>query len=413
MKVLVIGSGGREHAIADAFSRSSKINAIIVSPGNAGIAQEYRCEKLGEFSAILDFCHQEAVDLVFIGPEQPIQEGLSDYLREHEIKVLAPSRLAARLETSKFFAKQIMFQHQVTTAKYVLISDQDQAADIIADFNYPVVLKADGLAAGKGVIICSDELEAKKACADLFGQSAGKTGILAEEYLSGWEVSLFAFCDGQRYLTSLFAQDHKQLYEQDQGPNTGGMGAICPVPQAEEYRSEIETQILEPVLKAMNELGCPYQGILYLGLMITNQGPKVIEFNCRLGDPETQVLLPLLKTDFLEICLAIIEHRLPDIKLEWEEQTAITVVLAAPGYPGKYKKGIAIDVPKLKSKVFFAGVQNSESGLISSGGRVLAVMNKADTLKQARASVYQDIEAIRFADKVYRKDIGQRTNLLK
>lgn len=412
MKVLIIGSGGREHAIADAFSRSKKTQEIILSPGNAGIAREYRCVALDEEDEIARFCREEAVDLVFIGPEQPIKDGLSDFLKEQRIRVLAPSKLAARLETSKAFAKLIMLQHKIPTARYTLIQDQDQAAEIMAQLSYPIVLKADGLAAGKGVIICSDEDEAKAACASLFRHSAGKTGVLAEEYLSGWEVSLFAFCDGDSYQTSLFAQDHKQLDEHDRGPNTGGMGAFCPIPRAEGYRHQIEQEILDPILAAMRKLGCPYEGVLYLGLMITPDGPKVIEFNCRFGDPETQALLPLLRTDFMELCLAVTDHRLQDIELEWEDQTAIAVVLAAPGYPGSYKKGIKIHVPKIESKVFYAGVKAADTELISSGGRVLAVMNKAETLHQARTAVYRDIDAIDFPEKVYRKDIGLRKNLL-
>jgi phosphoribosylamine--glycine ligase len=412
LKVLIIGSGGREHAIADAFSRSNKTREIIISPGNAGMAEDFRCLPLSGQDEIVEFCHAEAVDLVFIGPEQPIKDGLSDLLKKEGIRVLAPSQAAARLETSKAFAKQLMLANQIPTASYSLLRDEVQARDFLAKCSYPIVLKADGLAAGKGVIICSNEPEAMQACASLFRQSAGKSGVLAEEYLQGWEVSLFAFCAQDAFQTSLFAQDHKQLYDQDKGPNTGGMGAVCPVPEAEKYRQEIEDTILAPVLNAMRELGCPYEGVLYLGLMITHEGPKVVEFNCRFGDPETQALLPLLKTDFMQLCLAITEGRVKELKLEWFDKTAVAVVLAAPGYPAAYKKGIKIQIPPLDSKVFFSGVRRGKRGLISWGGRVLSVMSLADTLENARTTVYRDIYSIEFTQKVYRKDIGLRKNLL-
>lgn len=412
MKVLIIGSGGREHAIADAFSRGNKTKEIIISPGNAGMAEDFRCLPLSGPDEIVEFCQAETVDMVFIGPEQPIKDGLSDLLRAEGIRVLAPSQAAGRLETSKVFAKQLMLANQVPTAGYSLLRDEVQARDFLAKCSYPIVLKADGLAAGKGVIICSNEPEAIQACASLFRQSAGESGVLAEEYLQGWEVSLFAFCAKDAFQTSLFAQDHKQLYDQDRGPNTGGMGAVCPIPEAEKYRQEIEEKILAPVLDAMRELGCPYEGVLYLGLMITSQGPKVVEFNCRFGDPETQALLPLLKTDFMELCLAITDGRMKELKLAWMNKAAVAVVLVAPGYPAAYKKGIKFHIPQMSSKVFFSGVKSSRNGLVSWGGRILTVMNMADTLEQAKTAVYRDIKSIDFPDKVYRTDIGLRKNIL-
>ena len=412
MKVLIIGSGGREHAIADAFARSPENPSVIVSPGNAGIAREYQCVKLGDKQDILQFVRKQEIDLVFIGPEQPIFEGLSDYLRDNEISVLAPSQAAARLETSKAFAKDLMLDKGIPTARYSLIHSEQELDECLQDYEYPVVLKADGLAAGKGVIICQDAAEAGVACKELLSHTAGKTGIVVEEYLSGWETSLFAFCDGREFQTSLFSQDHKQLYDNDLGPNTGGMGAICPVPEAETYRERIEQEIIKPILEAMEEQGSPYVGILYLGLMITNDGPKVIEFNCRFGDPETQVVLPLLKTDFSKICTSIVSGTIRELKLEWHKQYALAVVLAAPGYPGTYKKGIEIGITKPQAKIYFAGVTDGESGLVSSGGRVLAVMHKAATLQEARAGAYQALSEIDFEGKVFRTDIGLRNNHL-
>jgi len=410
LKVLIIGSGGREHAIADAFARSSECTKIYLSPGNAGIAKEYECVPLADKMQILEFVQKHNIAMVFIGPEQPISEGLSDFLREHKVRVLAPSRAAAQLETSKAFAKRIMQKYGVPTARYRFIQSAAELDFCMQEFSFPVVLKADGLAAGKGVIICEDRSSAVKAAEALLSQKAGQSGILVEEYLMGWETSLFAFCDGKDFVTSLFLQDHKQLYDNDRGPNTGGMGAICPISEAETYRQVIEDEILSPVLKAMQNEGIPYEGILYLGLMITREGPKVIEFNCRFGDPEAQVVLPLLQTDFVLLCNAVIDHKIQGLKLSWKNAHAIAVVAAAPGYPGPYTKGIPIKIPRIKSKVMYAGVSEDASGLKSSGGRVLALVNVAESAQEAREAVYRDMDAIDFQGKVYRKDIGLREN---
>lgn len=412
MKILIIGSGGREHAIAEAFERSPLCSKIVVSPGNAGIAKEYECVALADRRQILDYVKAEGIGMVFVGPEQPIFEGLSDFLREHDIRVLAPSQAAAQLETSKAFAKRIMQKYEVPTANYRFVQSAVELDQCMQDFSFPIVLKADGLAAGKGVIICEDESDLVRASVELFGQEAGRNGILVEEFLTGWETSLFAFCDGTDFVTSLFSQDHKQLYDGDKGPNTGGMGAICPIPEAEAYRKNIEGEILRPVLRAMRDEGIPYEGVLYLGLMITPEGPKVIEFNCRFGDPETQVVLPLMETDFVELCSAIIDHKIRNQKLSWKSAHAIAVVAAAPGYPGSYPKGIPISVPDIESNVIYAGVCEGESGLQSSGGRVLALVKVAESAREAREAVYRDMDAIDFPDKVYRRDIGQRNNQL-
>jgi len=412
LNVLIIGSGGREHAVADAFRRSPQCHEIYVSPGNAGIKREFTCIVLRDDADILKFCCDCGIDLVFIGPEQPIAAGLSDYLRSHEIKVFAPSQAAARLETSKAFAKSLMQKHQVPTARYALIHDLETAAETLIDFTFPLVLKADGLAAGKGVLIAQSHDEAITICQELLKQKCGSRGVLAEEYLKGWEVSLFAITDGRDYQTTLFAQDHKQLQDHDLGPNTGGMGAYCPVLEAEPYRRSIEQDILEPVLAAMRDEGCPYTGVLYLGLMITNEGPKVIEFNCRFGDPETQALLPLLKTDFAEVCRAVTDFEIAKLKLQWEDQVCIAVVLAAEGYPGPYKKGIKLDLNGLSSKVYYAGVAEQNDQLVSSGGRVLSLVSLANDLESARALVYQDIEQMPHQSLILRSDIGLRDNTL-
>lgn len=412
MKVLIIGSGGREHAIADAFGRSSICEKLYVSPGNAGIAIEHECLALDDQHKILSFCQKEGIDLVFIGPEQPIAEGLSDFLRQHKVKVFAPSQAAARLETSKAFAKDLMQRHQVPTARYQMVYDITEAKAVLAEFSLPVVLKADGLAAGKGVEIAHSFEQAVTICRELLAQKSGSTGVLVEEFLKGWEVSLFAITDGRDYQTTLFAQDHKQLYDNDLGPNTGGMGAYCPVAEAEPYRKAIEQDILKPVLAAMRDEGCPYTGVLYLGLMITKEGPKVIEFNCRFGDPETQALLPLLKTDFVEVCRAVTDSEVAKLKLEWEDSVSMAVVLAAQGYPGTYQRGIRIEQIDLESKAYYAGVTGSDGGIVSSGGRVLSLVAQAVSIDEVRRIVYRDVERFIGSGLICRKDIGKRDNTL-
>lgn len=412
MRVLIIGSGGREHALAETFKRSDRVQKVYVSPGNGGIALDFECVELPSFEDIAEFYTKKGIDLVFIGPEQPIAEGLSDYLQEKGMRVVAPSRAAARLETSKAFAKDLMLKNEVPTAKYKIVHSLSEAKEILPQYGLPVVLKADGLAAGKGVIIAKTMPEAEAALEELLSQPCGESGVLVEEFLEGWEVSLFAFCDGKNYKTTLFAQDHKQLYDGDRGPNTGGMGAFAPVKEAEDYRQRIHKEILEPVLAAMVREGCPYKGVLYLGLMITAKGPCVVEFNCRFGDPETQALLPLLKTDLSEISLAIVEKRLDEVELQWEDKHCVAVVLAAEGYPGSYEKGIKLALPELKSQVFYAGVRKEGESLVSSGGRIMAFSAVAKDLAEAKAVAYQDIDKLKIENIIYRKDIGFRKNFI-
>lgn len=412
MKVLIIGSGAREHALASAFARSPRVLEVIVSPGNAGIAREFKCVCLDGFEAVTAYVHNAGIGLVFIGPEIPIADGMSDFLREQGIPAIAPSQAAARLETSKAFAKALMQEKGIPSATYKIIQKTDNVDESLMDCSYPLVLKADGLAAGKGVIIVNDYNEAVNACQSLFRQECGASGIVAEEFLQGWEVSLFVITDGEDYQCTLFSQDHKQLYDLDMGPNTGGMGAICPVPEAETYREEIETSIIKPVLIAMRDLGCPYQGILYLGLMITKTGVKVIEFNCRFGDPETQAVLPLLTTDLVDVCEAILKHTVRDLVLTWEEQICLAVVMASSGYPGNYKKGYPIAIPEFESQVLFAGVKGNDQELFTSGGRVLTVVGKGNDLASVREAVYRDVLRIEYEGRIFRTDIGLRANRL-
>ncbi len=410
MKVLIIGSGGREHALAECFAKSEKVSGLFVAPGNAGIAIAYNCLPLHTHAEIIRFCLDTHIDMVFIGPEQPISEGLSDELRVNGIKVIAPSRFAAQLETSKIFAKQLMQEKGIPTANYKIIKDIQSAEARLSEFNYPVVIKADGLAAGKGVIIAEDYAAAMNALNKL---SFTKQGVIAEEFLTGWEVSLFALCDGWNYQSTIFAQDHKQLYDHDLGPNTGGMGAFAPVKQAEKYRRQIEEEIIEPTLAAMRELGHPYQGVLYCGLMITATGPKVIEFNCRFGDPEAQVILPLLETDFVDICQAILTNTIDTVQVKFSSEAALGVVMASKGYPDSYATGFPITMPNpIPEGVYFSGVAKGDGGLQTAGGRVLCVVGRGNDVQTAKAKAYKKLESISFKAKTYRCDIGGRENTL-
>ncbi|MBM4402844.1 MAG: phosphoribosylamine--glycine ligase [Candidatus Cloacimonetes bacterium] len=413
MNVLVIGSGGREHAIANAFASSA--DRVIVSPGNDGIAMFHQTVTLDSHEEVVQYCLQEGIDLVFIGPEQPIAEGLSDLLRLSGIACIGASQAAGRIETSKGFAKELMQKYHIPTARFVIADSLEQSIEELQNFSYPCVVKADGLAAGKGVHIVESHAQALEELSAMFiDKSLGHAGnkVIIEEYLKGWEVSLFVITDGDNYRCTVFSQDHKQLLDGDLGPNTGGMGAYAPVQSAEAYRSEIEDTIVKPVLQAMRSEGCPFEGILYLGLMITDLGAKVIEFNCRLGDPEAQVILPLLKTGLPSICQAILNHQVDKLTLDWREGYCVCVVLAAKGYPAQYEKEKPIWLREgLISEVIYAGVKEIDGSLVSNGGRVLNVVSGQDSIAKARQIIYNDIGvAVGFEGMTYRKDIGLRTN---
>ncbi|MDD2229003.1 MAG: phosphoribosylamine--glycine ligase [Candidatus Cloacimonetes bacterium] len=417
MIILIIGSGGREHALAECFARSKGVEEVIVSPGNDGIAMFYDCVKLSSHQEIRDYCIKETVGLVFIGPEQPIEEGLSDYLREAGINVIAPSKFAAQLETSKVFAKELMQKWKIPTAKYLVLTSETGIESALQDFSYPLVIKADGLAAGKGVHIVYTRQETIDVLDSMLTKSTDsintKKGVLLEEYLQGWEVSLFAISDGINYVSTVFAQDHKQVFDGDLGPNTGGMGAYAPVPEAEVFRKQIEEGIISPTLAAMRELGYPYQGILYCGLMITKEGPKVIEFNCRLGDPEAEVLLPLLENDLLEVCHAILGTNVDKLNLSFKQATALGVVMASSGYPGNYPQGLPIDFrDSFAEGIYFSGVAKNTEGLVTAGGRVMCVVGIEKDIETARKQAYEKVQGISFASQYYRTDIGLRTNIL-
>ncbi len=407
MNILVIGSGGREHSIAECFAKSKQIKRVIVAPGNAGIALQYECANLQTQEEIYNFCVQNLIDLVFVGPEKPIADGLADYLNEKGVAVIAPVKFAAQLESSKIFAKNLMQEKGVPTAAFKIAKTIPQALEHIDYVGFPAVIKNDGLAGGKGVFIVKNPAEAQEALKKI---NFSEKGVVVEEFLQGWEVSLFAITDGWAFKTTIFAQDHKQLYAGDKGPNTGGMGAYAPVYEAEKYRKQIEEEIINPVLMAMRELGHLYKGILYCGLMITKEGPKVMEFNCRLGDPEAQVVLPLLETDFVEICQAILQGEINLVELKFKDKTALGVVLASEGYPFTYNKGFPLSLPADLSGIYFSGVEKGENGLVTSGGRVLCAVGMGKDLNEAREEAYSKVQQITFENRIFRQDIGLRKN---
>lgn len=413
MKILVLGSGAREHAIAVKFEESQKVNKVIVSPGNGGIAQEFECVELPSFADIVSYVKDNVVDMVFVGPEQPLSEGVVDYLESAGIVAIGPNKKASQIESSKAFAKDLMKRYNVPTADYEVFTHYAEAQKYLSHCAYPIVFKADGLAAGKGVVIVKSQAEAEQELKEFMLDSkfgdAGST-LVIEEFLQGWETSIFAFCDGEDFVTTIFSMDHKQLEAGDKGPNTGGMGAIAPIIEAEKYKFEIEKEVFAPVLAGMKKEGAPFKGVLYCGLMMTEQGFKVIEFNCRFGDPETQVVLPLLKTDLVDICFAIHEQRVKELELLWQDQFAINIVCASAGYPGEYEKGKEILITDIAddSKVYYAGVKYSQGKLLTNGGRVLGVTSLSYNREELIKKAYSLVENIVFEGKIIRTDIGLR-----
>lgn len=419
--VLIIGSGGREHALALKLSQSSSIEKLFCLPGNPGTKQVCRNIELNEssFDEILKLCIDEKIGLVIIGPEQPLVEGLADFLRNKNINVFGPSKYAAQIESSKSFAKQIMKEAGVPTAFYkeYFRKDIQTALDYLKNSDYPIVIKADGLAAGKGVIICEDFEQAKKTIEsifieNIFGQSGEK--IVVEEFLSGEETSVFAITDGKDFITLPAAQDHKRIGDNDTGKNTGGMGAYAPTPLIDEKLiSEIENKIISPVINKLNEIGNPFIGCLYAGLIITNDGPKVIEFNCRFGDPETQVVLPLLDGDFVELLYSAAIGNLNKNAVSYNGGSSVCVVAASAGYPDSFKKGFEIrglDIDDSEIIIYHAGTTEKDGKIFTNGGRVLGVTSviKENDVIKARQKAYQTLGKIYFDGIYFRNDIANR-----
>ncbi len=432
MRVLIIGSGGREHAIAWACSNSKLQPEIFCLPGNGGttsIVQNVNIDA-GNFDKIVDFALESKIDLTVIGPEAPLVDGLTDKFTEAGLFVFGPTQRAAQIEGSKVFSKTLLNKCRIPTASFSVFKDYNEAKTFIQNANAPFVIKASGLAAGKGVIICDTidkalETAQSMLVGNLFG-SAGRT-IVIEEFLTGREMSLLAIVDGEDYLLMPPSRDHKKIYENDQGPNTGGMGAYAPVEDlSSEQISEIADSIYPKILSALSEVGIRYNGCLYAGLMISEDGFEVLEFNCRFGDPEIQAILPLLKIDFLELLWECASGNLRKLMKEkkltangWEKisnnLSSVTVIAAMEGYPGKYRKGVSIDaLPEDKKDltVFHAGTKRENGNLITSGGRVLAVTGLGDTFDKARLRTYEGIKRVSFENLYYRRDIG-RFNTIK
>ncbi|OGC24917.1 phosphoribosylamine--glycine ligase [candidate division WOR-1 bacterium RIFOXYB2_FULL_42_35] len=417
MKVLVIGSGGREHALVWKISQSPKVDKIYCAPGNAGTAEfaENVNIKVDDIAGLLNFAQEKKIDLTVVGPEIPLVLGVVDEFDKAGLKAFGPSKAAAQLEGSKAFAKNIMVKYDIPTAQTGIFTDPAKAIAYINEMGAPIVVKADGLAAGKGVLICQTTAEAITAVKDImekkeFG-SAGDT-VVIEECLVGEEASILALTDGKSIVPLETSQDHKRIYDGDKGPNTGGMGAYSPAPVITDHlMSQIDVEVLRPLVAGMAQEGIPYKGIIYAGIMVTKQGPKVLEFNCRFGDPETQPILMRMKSDIVPIFQAVIDGKLNNREIEWHEKAAVCVVIAAGGYPGKYEKGMPITgidkVDQLANAyVFHAGTKFP--GPVTSGGRVLGVTALGDNIKFAIKNAYQAVEMIKFKGMQYRKDIGKK-----
>lgn len=419
MRILVIGSGGREHALVWKLSQSKQVTALYCAPGNPGIAQLARCVDLDieDNEALAAFAQAEGIDLTVVGPEGPLVAGIVDAFEAKGLRVFGPSAAAARLEGSKQFAKEIMAKYGIPTAAFAVFTDAGEAKDYVRRQGAPIVVKADGLAAGKGVVVAMTEEEALQAidemlCQGRFG-SAGSRVVL-EEFMVGEEASLLAFADGATVVPMVAAQDHKRIFDGDQGPNTGGMGAYAPAPVATPaiLAQTMET-ILKPMVAAMAAEGCPYKGVLYAGLMITDKGPRVVEFNARFGDPETQVVLPLLESDLVEVMVACIEGRLAQTPVAWKQGSTVCVVMAAGGYPGSYRQGDVIEglaeAASAGAVVFHAGTGASAGGeIVTAGGRVLGVTATGADIAGAVTAAYRGVEQIHFDGVQYRKDIAHR-----
>jgi len=419
MNIAIIGSGGREHALALAVSKSKKLSKLFCIPGNPGTKQISKNVDIDliNFDSVGSFCSEHKIDLVIIGPEQPLVDGLSDYLRGKNIKVFGPSSSAAKIESSKSYAKEIMNAANVPTAKYKEFNSNDyfNVENYLKECEYPIVIKADGLAAGKGVIIChnfNEAINTFKSISEekIFGKAGNK--ILIDEFLTGEEASVFAITDGENFITLPAAQDYKRIGEGDTGKNTGGMGAYAPTPIiTESLRHEIEEKIMRPVIYQLKKEGNPFIGCLYAGLMITSDGPKVIEFNCRFGDPETQVILPLLEGDFLQLLYSAADGKLDKNAVWYNGGSAVCVVAASEGYPDSYQKGYEISglgITDSQIIIYHAGTIEKDGKIFSNGGRVIgvtAVLNEFD-IRKARDKVYDALKNIKFKNMYFRKDIA-------
>ena len=419
MKILVIGSGGREHAMVWKLAQSPRTPILYCAPGNAGIASLATCVpiKADDLTGLKEFALREKIDLTVVGPEAPLALGIVDEFRKARLQIFGPTKNAARLEASKIFSKEIMAQAKIRTTQSRSFDKASDALTYVEQHALPVVIKADGLAQGKGVLIATTREQAKQAIIDsmehaVFGQ-AGKQ-VLIEQFLDGEELTIMAFTDGRTVVPMLPVQDHKRVGDGDTGLNTGGMGAYCPAPLGTSaLRDQVFREVLQPMVDAMSRLGSPFQGVLYAGLMVVQGIPYVLEFNARMGDPETQVVLPLLKTDLLDVIEAVVEHRLDQLAVEWHNDTAVCVVMASGGYPGSYEQGMPItglsaSAVTETSAVFHAGTARRGHEIVTAGGRVLGVLGRGATLADAQREAYRVVRTVSFNGCHFRTDIAHR-----
>ena len=418
MKILIVGSGGREHAIATSVAKSPKAEKIFCAPGNAGIAQIAECVPIGamEFDKLAEFAEKEAIDLVIVGMDDPLVGGLVDVLEAKGIRTFGPRANAAILEGSKAFSKDLMKKYQIPTAAYENFTDAQEALRYLETAKFPIVLKADGLALGKGVLICQDLEEAKAGVKEImldkkFGTAGNQ--MVIEEFMTGREVSVLSFTDGNTIQIMSSAQDHKRAKDGDQGLNTGGMGTFSPSPfYTKEVDDFCKEKIFQATVDAMKAEGRPFKGVIFFGLMLTQEGPKVLEYNARFGDPEAQVVLPRMKNDIIDVMEACIDGTLDQLQLEFEDNAAVCVVLASDGYPVSYEKGYVISgLEQFEGKddyfAFHAGTKRTEEGIVTNGGRVIGITAKGTDLKEARKKAYEATEWVCFANKYMRHDIGK------
>ncbi len=418
MKILVVGSGGREHAMVWKLSQSPRKPTLYCAPGNAGIASHATCLpiKAEDVAGLKDFVLKQRIDLTLVGPEAPLAAGIVDEFRRAKLKIFGPTKNAARLEASKSFSKEVMARAKIPTARAKSFRRTIDALSYADQHDVPMVIKADGLAQGKGVVVAATREQARQAIIDsmektIFGEAG--TQVLIEQFLEGEELTIMAFTDGRTVAPMLPAQDHKRVGDADTGPNTGGMGAYCPAPLGSAaLRDRVTRDVLQPIVETLSQLGSPFQGVLYAGLMIVNDVPYVLEFNARMGDPETQVVLPLLKTDLLEIVEAVVEHRLDQIDVEWHHDSAVCVVMTSRGYPGPYQSGFSIhgleQAPGDGTLIFHAGTAMQEGRTVTAGGRVLGVTGIGRSIAEAQAAAYRTASRISFDGCHYRRDIASR-----
>ena len=421
MKILLIGGGGREHALAWKLAQSPKVENILAAPGNPGIAELPKCEcvalNLDDLEKVADFAEDNGIELTVVGPEATLVAGIADVFKRRGLPVFGPSKAAAQLEGSKAFSKELMAKYDIPTAFFKVCEDIETAKAYVEEKGAPIVVKADGLAAGKGVVVAMTKEEALEAIDDMMAdQKFGNAGarVVLEEYMEGEEASLLAFTDGKTVVPMIAAQDHKRIFDNDEGPNTGGMGTYAPAPvMTDVLRLKATERVLKPVVAAMAEEGTPYQGCLYAGLMINGDSVKVVEFNCRFGDPETQVILPLLDGDLADIMLACATGTLDEVEVAWHDKAAVCVVMASGGYPGKYENGkeitgLAEANADEATVVFHAGTKAVDGKIVTAGGRVLGVTSVDKNIRDARDRAYAAVEKVKFDQVFYRKDIAWR-----